>query len=61
MDAILRMLRKLRRDQHGATAIEYGLIVALIGIGMMGGLSALGGGVNGNWGKTAAKVSAAMQ
>ena len=55
------MLRRLRRDQHGATAIEYGLIVALIAIGMMGGLSALGGGVNGSWGKTATKVADAMK
>ena len=54
------MLRKLRRDQHGATAIEYGLIAALIAVGMMGGLSALGGDVNGSWGRTAAKISNAM-
>lgn len=55
------MLRKLRRNQSGATAIEYGLIVALIALGMLGGLTALGGGVNGSWGKTASKVAAAMQ
>ena len=55
------ILRRLRRDQHGATAIEYGLIVALIGLGMLGALQGLGGGVNGSWGRTAAKVSAAMK
>jgi pilus assembly protein Flp/PilA len=55
------MLRRLRRDRHGATAIEYGLIVALIALGMLGGLEALGGGVNGSWGRTAAKVANAMK
>ena len=51
MSAIRRILRKLRVDTRGATAIEYGLICALIIIAMMGGLQALGGGTNGMWGK----------
>ena len=60
MIAIRTMLRKLRRDERGATAIEYGLICALIIIAMMGGLSALGGGVNGSWGKLQTNVSSHM-
>jgi pilus assembly protein Flp/PilA len=44
-------LRTLRADQRGATAIEYGLIAALIIITMVGGLQSLGGGVGGMWGK----------
>jgi pilus assembly protein Flp/PilA len=55
------MMRRLRRDQHGATAIEYGLIAALIAVGIMGGLTALGGDVNGSWGRTAAKVGNALK
>ena len=51
MSAIRVMLRKLGADQRGATAIEYGLIAALIVIAMMGGLSAMGGGSQGMWGK----------
>jgi pilus assembly protein Flp/PilA len=43
------MGRKLRSDKRGATAIEYGLIVALIAVGMISGLSTLGGGSNGMW------------
>ena len=39
MNAIRKTLRRLLTDQKGATAIEYGLIVALIVIAMMGGLS----------------------
>jgi pilus assembly protein Flp/PilA len=36
-------------DQRGATAIEYGLICALIVIAIMGALGGLGGGVGGMW------------
>ena len=51
MIAIRHMLRKLGADRRGATAIEYGLIAALIVIAMMTGLQSLGGGVGGMWGK----------
>ena len=44
MSAIRTYFRTLRADQRGATAIEYGLIAALIG-----GLQTLGGGVGGKW------------
>ena len=49
MDTIQKFMRLLRRDESGATAIEYGLIAALIVIAMMGGLGALGGGAGGMW------------
>ena len=55
MNAI-RTFRRLRSDKRGATAIEYGLIAALIVIAMMAGLSTLGGGANGMWGQMANKV-----
>ena len=51
MGAIRRTLRRLLADQGGATAIEYGLIAALIIVAMIGGLSALGGGAGGMWTK----------
>ena len=51
MIAIRKMLRMLRADTRGATAIEYGLIVALIVVAMMGALAGLGGGVGGMWTK----------
>jgi pilus assembly protein Flp/PilA len=47
--AIRTKRRRLRTDKRGATAIEYGLLVALIAVAMMGGLSTLGGGVGGMW------------
>jgi pilus assembly protein Flp/PilA len=49
--AIRKTLRRLLADQCGATAIEYGLIAALIIVAMIGGLSALGGGAGGMWTK----------
>ena len=49
MLAIRTNLHRLRRDKRGATAIEYGLIVALIAIAMIGGLQTLGGGAGGMW------------
>ena len=60
MIAIRKILRMLRADECGATAIEYGLIAALIVIAMMSGLQSLGGGVGGMWGKISTKVDKAM-
>ena len=50
------MLRMLRADEGGATAIEYGLILALIAIACISGFNALGGGANGMWGKVGTQV-----
>lgn len=36
-------------DESGATAIEYGLIAALIGVGIIGGLRAFGNQTDGAW------------
>ena len=60
MDAIRRMLRRLIPDQRGATAIEYGLIAALIAVAIMSALSALGGGANGMWSNISGSVDNAM-
>ena len=57
MDAIRTKLRLLRADRRGATAIEYGLIAALIVVAMMGGLSAMGGGVGGMWTQIVSNVN----
>ena len=56
----IRMLRRLRSDKRGATAIEYGLIVSLIVVAIIGALNALGGGAGGMWGKLDAEISSAM-
>ena len=59
VDAIRTLMRRLRSDKRGATAIEYGLIAALIVIALLGGLSTLGGGAGGMWTTTAADIVAA--
>ncbi|WP_431358227.1 Flp family type IVb pilin [Sphingomonas brevis] len=53
------MGRKLRSDKRGATVIEYGLIAALIAVAAIGGMSKLGGGANGMWGKLDNRVQSA--
>jgi pilus assembly protein Flp/PilA len=35
------LLRRFLRDETGATAIEYGLIAVMIGVGLVAGLGTL--------------------
>jgi pilus assembly protein Flp/PilA len=44
------------RDESGATAIEYGLIAALIAVVIIGALSAIGTNLNATFTSIAAKV-----
>jgi len=39
---MLRLITKLQTEISGATAIEYGLIAALVSVAAIGALSALG-------------------
>jgi pilus assembly protein Flp/PilA len=54
------MMRRLRRDERGATAIEYGLIAALIAAACVGAFSAMGGGSTGMWTQISGSVVTAM-
>ncbi len=36
------ILKKIRKDESGATAIEYGLIVALVSVAAIGALTVMG-------------------
>jgi pilus assembly protein Flp/PilA len=58
--AIRTAFHKLRTDERGATAIEYGLIVALIAIALIQGLTALGGGTGGMWTNLSSLVNSHM-
>ena len=60
MIAIRTVFRTLCANRRGATAIEYGLIAALIVLAMMTGLQSLGGGVGGMWGKLGNTVNTYM-
>lgn len=40
------ILKKLQQDESGATAIEYGLIAALVSVAAIGALTAMGGSLD---------------
>lgn len=40
---LFKFIRRLRKDDKGATAIEYGLIAALVSVAAIGALTTLGG------------------
>ncbi len=40
------ILNKIRKDESGATAIEYGLIAALVSVAAIGALTAMGNSLN---------------
>ena len=42
----MKFINKLRRNEEGATAIEYGLIAALIAVAAMTAMGALGNQLN---------------
>lgn len=41
-----KLFARFLKDESGATAIEYGLIAALISVGIIAGATALGSSVN---------------
>ncbi|MFC6446072.1 Flp family type IVb pilin [Shinella zoogloeoides] len=41
-----KIFARLLKDESGATAIEYGLIAALISVALITGATALGGSLN---------------
>jgi pilus assembly protein Flp/PilA len=51
------MIRRFFSDECGATAIEYGLIAALLSVAILSAVMALGGALSDNYGETAARVS----
>jgi pilus assembly protein Flp/PilA len=40
-----KFITKFLKDENGATAIEYGLIAALVAVAIVGALTTLGGGL----------------
>lgn len=55
-----RLIRRLLEDRRGATAIEYGLIAALISIAIIGGLQAFAAEGTGVFNVAMDAVSAAL-
>ena len=52
----MKFINKLRRNEEGATAIEYGLIAALISVAAIAAMQSLGGQLS----ATFDEVSSAM-
>ncbi len=50
------LVTRFIKDESGATAIEYGLIAALIAVGIIGAAGALGQKVSGNFQTVAAAM-----
>jgi pilus assembly protein Flp/PilA len=50
---------RLLKDESGATAIEYGLIAALISVALIAGATTLGNSLNTTFGGVAGKLDTA--
>ncbi len=55
-EAWLNTVAKFIDDESGATAIEYGLIAALIAVGIIVAATTLGGGLSGLFNKISTKL-----
>jgi pilus assembly protein Flp/PilA len=56
-EAWLNTLAKFIDDESGATAIEYGLIAALIAVGIIAAATTLGGGLSTLFNNISTKLS----
>lgn len=52
-----KLFARFAKDESGATAIEYGLIAALIALAIITGATALGTQLNGKFSAIATKLS----
>jgi pilus assembly protein Flp/PilA len=55
----MKFFTKLLRDEQGATAIEYGLIAALIAVAAIAAMQSLGTELSGTFNRVASTLSAA--
>jgi pilus assembly protein Flp/PilA len=53
-------LKRFVRDEDGVTAIEYGLIAALIAVVIIGAVEAVGGGVSGVFNEVSTSLAGAL-
>jgi len=51
-------IHRFLRDQSGATAIEYGIIVAMLAVGLIATLETFGGSLSNFFNNTASTVNA---
>ena len=55
--ALASQLSRLVSDNRGATAVEYGLILALIFLAIVGSIQAVANSTTGMWNDVSAKVA----
>jgi pilus assembly protein Flp/PilA len=55
----MKMIKKLFKNEEGATAIEYGLIAALIAVAAITAMTSLGGSLSNTFNKVDNKLSTA--
>ena len=53
----MQFIRKIFKDKKGATAIEYGLIAALVAVALITAMTTLSGGLNGLFSAIGGKLS----
>ena len=53
----MKFFKNLLRDEQGATAIEYGLIAALIAVAAITAMQGLGNQLSSTFGTTASKMA----
>ncbi|MBK9080611.1 MAG: Flp family type IVb pilin [Rhizobiales bacterium] len=51
-----KLFARFAKDQSGATAIEYGLIAALVGVAIITAVTTLGTKLSGTFGNVSAKL-----
>jgi pilus assembly protein Flp/PilA len=59
--ATIKMFWRLLKDESGATAIEYGLIAALISVAIFVGIGSAGGRLGGLWNDSAEVIQETLQ
>lgn len=54
----MAFIRKLMKNEKGATAIEYGLIAALIAVAAITAMNSLGSSIQGTFNKASSEMAA---
>ena len=55
-DPTMKLVSRFLKNESGATAIEYGLIAALISVAIIGGATVVGTGVNNTFTNVSGKL-----
>lgn len=56
----MKLFKALMADTRGLAAVELGLLLVFVAVGIMGGVVGLGAGVSASYTDTATKVAAAI-